>query len=257
MGAKRFRRYLAYALGEIVLVVVGILIALQFNNAEMDRQDRVRERQYMASLVSDLELDITNIKEAIEGNRVQLQGMNDLLALMAMGPGDAAHRRQMLLMAVKSTYWYLEADLSDGAMSQLKYSGGFEYIVKPNVTEAIVRYDQARESVRDVATEMRRYFHAMETRQKTLFKLSLAKKAYEMIEEDPLNNMFAPLESYDRLVLEGDYLLTDDPAVLSAHYNDVLFFRTTLNNYGMTIGIQQNAAAELIELIQREYSDGN
>ena len=253
LGSKRFRKYLAYALGEIALVVVGILIALQFNNADMDRQDRVRERQYMASLVSDLEMDIENIEQAVEGNRIQIEGMDDLLGLMALGPGDDVHQRRMLVSSIKHTYWYLEADMSEGAMSQLKYSGGFEYIVNPEVVRAIVRYDQARETSRDVQLEIKRYFHAMESRQKTLFNLSLTKKAYEMIEADPLNNMFMPLETYDRLVREGNYLLTDDPAVLNAHYGDVLFYRTTLNNYNLIIMEQRNIATSLIDLIRAEF----
>jgi len=38
--------YLKYAIGEIVLVVIGILIALQINNWNQRRLDRIEETTY-------------------------------------------------------------------------------------------------------------------------------------------------------------------------------------------------------------------
>lgn len=57
----RFRRYLVYAAGEIVLVVLGILIALQINNWNSARQDRARELVYLANIRSDLVADIADM----------------------------------------------------------------------------------------------------------------------------------------------------------------------------------------------------
>ncbi|MDF1518104.1 MAG: DUF6090 family protein, partial [Lutibacter sp.] len=50
--------YLKYALGEIVLVVIGILIALQVNNWNETRLEQKRIKQYAKSLVQDLKNDI-------------------------------------------------------------------------------------------------------------------------------------------------------------------------------------------------------
>ena len=55
-----FGRYLAYAVGEIVLVVIGILIALQINNFNDARKDRVRELGYLANIRGDL---VDNVAE--------------------------------------------------------------------------------------------------------------------------------------------------------------------------------------------------
>ena len=40
-------KYLRYAVGEIILVVIGILIALQINNWNQARIDQKKERQYL------------------------------------------------------------------------------------------------------------------------------------------------------------------------------------------------------------------
>lgn len=55
---NRLTRYFAYALGEIVLVVIGILIALQVNNWNNRRIEQHRVHAYARSLVQDLRSDI-------------------------------------------------------------------------------------------------------------------------------------------------------------------------------------------------------
>jgi hypothetical protein len=54
-------KYLAYAVGEILLVVIGILIALQINNYNDARKDRARELEYLANIRADLEANIAEM----------------------------------------------------------------------------------------------------------------------------------------------------------------------------------------------------
>lgn len=53
------KKYLAYAIGEIFLVVIGILIALQINSWNQAHQDRIIERNYLVNLIEDLKADTT------------------------------------------------------------------------------------------------------------------------------------------------------------------------------------------------------
>ncbi|WP_235299583.1 DUF6090 family protein [Portibacter marinus] len=50
----RFKKYLLYAIGEVILVVFGILIALQINNWNKQKLDRIAEKRYLISFVEDL-----------------------------------------------------------------------------------------------------------------------------------------------------------------------------------------------------------
>lgn len=58
LSENKLLRYLAYAVGEIVLVVIGILIALQVNNWNEWRKDRQIELSILAEIRSDLEMDL-------------------------------------------------------------------------------------------------------------------------------------------------------------------------------------------------------
>jgi hypothetical protein len=50
---NQFLKYSRYAIGEIVLVVVGILIALQINNWKIERFEEKEETNYLNRLLQD------------------------------------------------------------------------------------------------------------------------------------------------------------------------------------------------------------
>jgi hypothetical protein len=70
---NKFSKYLIYAIGEIVLVVIGILIALSINNWNEEKKSKIKSREYCEKLVSDLVTDTINIYYLIN-NCEQIQG---------------------------------------------------------------------------------------------------------------------------------------------------------------------------------------
>lgn len=62
----KITRYIAYALGEIILVVIGILIALQVGDWKQQRTDRRLEKEYLERLIIDLETDLQIVNFIIE-----------------------------------------------------------------------------------------------------------------------------------------------------------------------------------------------
>jgi hypothetical protein len=54
---NKFSKYLLYAIGEIVLVVIGILIALQINNWNEEQKDDNKEITYLENLKEDIKSD--------------------------------------------------------------------------------------------------------------------------------------------------------------------------------------------------------
>lgn len=58
LSENKFSKYLLYAIGEIILVVIGILIALQINNANDLKKKRHKEIVYLTELKKGLETDL-------------------------------------------------------------------------------------------------------------------------------------------------------------------------------------------------------
>jgi len=54
MEKNKTGKYLKYAIGEIILVVIGILIALQINNWNEKRKNILNESQLVKNIVEDL-----------------------------------------------------------------------------------------------------------------------------------------------------------------------------------------------------------
>lgn len=63
---RKFTKYLIYAIGEIILVVIGILIALQVNNWNENRKNNELRRGYTAAIINDLEKDSLNLQVYID-----------------------------------------------------------------------------------------------------------------------------------------------------------------------------------------------
>ncbi|MBN7814575.1 DUF6090 family protein [Algoriphagus pacificus] len=58
-------KYLKYAIGEIILVVIGILIALQINNWNEDRKERIEEKALLRQLYSEFESNQSQLNDKI------------------------------------------------------------------------------------------------------------------------------------------------------------------------------------------------
>ena len=62
----RIRKYLFYAFGEIILVMMGILLALQVNNWNEERKLGTVRAQYIKTIIADLQKDSVVFSKSIE-----------------------------------------------------------------------------------------------------------------------------------------------------------------------------------------------
>uniref|UniRef100_UPI001FE09E62 DUF6090 family protein n=1 Tax=Maribacter antarcticus TaxID=505250 RepID=UPI001FE09E62 len=66
MEKNKTGKYLKYAIGEIVLVVLGILIALSINNWNENRKENKFLKQVYAQIQKDLQVDTLDVSQKIE-----------------------------------------------------------------------------------------------------------------------------------------------------------------------------------------------
>jgi hypothetical protein len=58
LGSGQAKRYILYSVGEILLVMIGILLALQVNNWNEQRKDRLKERVVLSQLKEDYQANL-------------------------------------------------------------------------------------------------------------------------------------------------------------------------------------------------------
>ncbi|WP_232623054.1 DUF6090 family protein [Pareuzebyella sediminis] len=80
LSENKFTKYLLYALGEILLVVIGILIALAINNGNQNRINKKNEQLYLIGLKEEFATSKTKLKELIAINRNNLMGATRILS---------------------------------------------------------------------------------------------------------------------------------------------------------------------------------
>lgn len=80
LAQNRFSKYLVYAIGEIILVVIGILIALEINNGNELNKQRVKEVHYLKNLQSDLHLNIAHINSYIKRRETAINSAKTIIA---------------------------------------------------------------------------------------------------------------------------------------------------------------------------------
>jgi hypothetical protein len=122
MEQNKVRTYFFYAAGEIILVVIGILIALQVNNWNESRLQQERELVYLGRLTENIQSDI----QLYEYNIDFYQKVRDsgLLALrFATGEDISEHSNWDILLAYFYASQIWPMDPVSTTYEELKSSG--------------------------------------------------------------------------------------------------------------------------------------
>ena len=127
METDKTGKYFKYAIGEIVLVVIGILIALQINNWNEYRKERTKEIVYLERLKADLSFD----KEYIELNKAFYQDVfiaGSLVLSDAEGEDEVSSSKWDILTAYFHASQIWPMLLRSSTYEELKSSGELSLI---------------------------------------------------------------------------------------------------------------------------------
>jgi len=97
IAQNRFSKYLLYAIGEILLVVIGILIALQVNEWNQDRKERHRELGYLNEIRNNLTSDSLQLINIVETNNKKVQLYDSIVERFDIKYPKEAHSRFIAL----------------------------------------------------------------------------------------------------------------------------------------------------------------
>ena len=79
MNQNKTTKYFKYAIGEIILVVIGILIALQINNWNENRKAKTNEIVLVKQLLEDAKIDSIFFNDRIQSLKGQKRFYNELI----------------------------------------------------------------------------------------------------------------------------------------------------------------------------------
>jgi hypothetical protein len=77
-------KYFKYAIGEIVLVVIGILIAIGINNWNEKRKDHNSEKAVLVNLKKEFQLNLQMINHYLEGDYEIVKGCIEITNIIRL-----------------------------------------------------------------------------------------------------------------------------------------------------------------------------
>lgn len=152
---NKFTKYLLYAIGEIALVVIGILIALQINNWNAQQKESTLELRYLLALSEEFNQNLIGIKAVDSLVLSQNRAAKELLKHTHPNIQSITEEefRTQFHIAFKEFYRFypstsvLQEMISSGHLAKLKNS-----LLKKELTNWLLRLDWLKEAENEVRT---------------------------------------------------------------------------------------------------------
>ena len=132
-------KYLKYAIGEIVLVVIGILIALQVNNWNISGIEQDKIQVYARFLVHDLEEDIVMLKFSMYQATESINRIDSLTVYVQNKSIEDISNLDVLFLS--SALGYRPFSWNRATLEELKSSGSLHSIKNDSLKMKIAQYD--------------------------------------------------------------------------------------------------------------------
>ncbi|MEO0572895.1 MAG: DUF6090 family protein [Bacteroidota bacterium] len=144
----RVSKYLLYAIGEIVLVVIGILLALQINNWNDLNKERQKERIYLESLESEFRTNLETLNQVIAScNKLDVQ-LGEILTFFDTQKSDTATPEFIALSLGKCLSYEVVYTPTTGVQKDLISSGNLKQIGNAHLRQQIASFETSLETIK-------------------------------------------------------------------------------------------------------------
>jgi len=262
LANSKANRYLLYAAGELFLVIVGILIALQINNWNEERIEQNEIRQYALSLTAAIDRDMEMLVPVEMQIRASVRQSEELATYMRDRPLDEIDNAELFFLSTHIGYrpyaW------SRAALEQLKAAGGLRRMQNKLLAERISDYDALTQHLDQDYREDEESARAILDLTNRLVDLNYDREGVEelltwddgftaeFIEERLTRfretEIFERLEKMERPLLSGD--LAEFRTLANIHRN---FAQSAHARLDIELPRLRQFAAEIQALINEEY----
>ncbi len=237
LSENKFSKYLLYAIGEIILVVIGILIALQINNWNEVRNEKIVELGYMQNLLEDLHNDI-GLYEDIEKKNLVIYNLIDSIIPNLKHKDRRANMDNLSFWVRSVTLEWEFIHPVTRSFEQMKSSGHLRLIKDKDVANAISNYYSS-------LSEFDGYNEAS-----MLWAAEYVKAIGKIFDGELMLKIMR--ERKKQQAKPGD-LLTEEPIVINELINSLQYFNGALYLGGAVSKRQKEKAENLVKLIDTNY----
>ncbi len=128
MEQNRTRSYFIYAIGEIALVMIGILLALQVNNWNEGRKLQKQEQYLLTELKKEFIQNLRTLETGYVTNMLGMKSSWELINTLAKNTPVTINYTQLDTLAYNIIYNFNEFDPTSGVIDDIINSGKLEVI---------------------------------------------------------------------------------------------------------------------------------
>ena len=139
MDKNKTGKYLKYAIGEILLVMIGILLALQVNNWNELRKNRNLETKYLNGIVSNLNKDISELNVHFRTDTLIFDAQTELIKILSSQDINI-NKNELKLNFYYSGYGVNWFEGQNIIFEDLKSSGKITFINSDNIRHKVQLY---------------------------------------------------------------------------------------------------------------------
>ena len=130
INQNQMRKYFKYAIGEILLVVIGILIALQINNWNEDRKTKLQAQNYRKTIVNDLVLDTVSINTLIKDVKFYKKNITDYFSYVDSLNPSGSNLNKLSDSLSNVTFFYMKYFPVNNSYKQMSTNGNGDLLTK-------------------------------------------------------------------------------------------------------------------------------
>ncbi|WP_319590310.1 DUF6090 family protein [uncultured Draconibacterium sp.] len=141
---KKFSAYLIYAAGEIFLLVIGILLALQINNWNSNRKDReaaTKAYQNISQQLTEDRNELISVRDFNNYYSTRYERASELIA------GHAAEKTDSIAILIMELSQYSDFHRSENIYETLVNSGSIKLLKNSNITSALQKLEMTYTSI--------------------------------------------------------------------------------------------------------------
>jgi hypothetical protein len=153
LSQNKFSKYLLYAIGEILLVVIGILIALQVNNWNNQKQNDLQAQKVLLALRREFIKNKAQLIQVKNSHERVVNASSGLLSLIANFPDNYNETETVKLL--RDHGYYLSFDPFNGALETAVSSGGIHLIDNDSLVNLLFSWSSLISDSKEEETQAR------------------------------------------------------------------------------------------------------
>lgn len=229
---KNFKQYLLEGLMIFVAVTMGFFAESLREN--INAKDK--EKEYIVSFANNLEKDKAELNYTILDNQKKIKGLDSLLSLSDKDMANPVNRKLMYKYAWGVSFYSVFIS-NDATMTQLKNSGGLQFIKRGHVADSVSGYDQEVRGIYAAEAPYSRYTN----------------DATEAMTEVLIFNLKKNTADLKRDTHENFPLLTSNPREIQVFFNKIKLEHGWTKNYIKNLQERLPYTIKLIALLKKEY----